>query len=92
MISFKFYLLFYSNYVKRTKRRERERERNRQRRRGIDCGFKINGGSPRDVVANVLDSDIVVSEFELQSRHYIHFRTYTHAKGMNLLFPPLWIK
>ena len=28
---------------------------------------------PRKVVANVLDCDIVGSEFELQSRYYIHF-------------------
>ena len=26
------------------------------------------------VVANVVDCDIVVSEFELQSRYYVHFR------------------
>ena len=31
--------------------------------------------SPRGVVANVLDGNFVVSEFELQSHYYIHFRT-----------------
>ena len=39
------------------------------------------------VVANVLDCD-VVSEFELQSCDYIHFRTNTLGKGMNSLIPP----
>ena len=29
--------------------------------------------SPNGVVAKVLDSDIVVSEFELQSLYYIYF-------------------
>ena len=37
---------------------------------------------PRGVVINLLDCDIVVSEFELQSRHYIHF-----GKGMNRHYP-----
>ena len=30
----------------------------------------------RGVGANVLDCNIVVNEFESQSRHYIHVRTY----------------
>ena len=29
------------------------------------------------VVANVLDCDIVVNEFELHWRHYVHFRSNT---------------
>ena len=35
------------------------------------------------VVANVLDCDIVVSEFEHQSDYHIHFRTNTPEKGIN---------
>ena len=31
--------------------------------------------SPRGVVVDVLDSDVVISELELQSCYYIHFRT-----------------
>ena len=31
----------------------------------------------------MLDCDIVVSEFELQSRYNVHFLTYTLGKGMN---------
>ena len=40
-------------------------------------------GSPCGLVANVLDSDIVVSEFELQPLYYVHFRTYTLGKFIN---------
>ena len=32
-------------------------------------------------MANVLDCDIVVREFELQSCYYVHFRTNTLGKG-----------
>ena len=38
-------------------------------------------------MANVLDCDIVVCEFELQSRYYVHFRIYTLGKGMNPFIP-----
>ena len=41
----------------------------------------------RGVVANEHNSNIVVSEFELQSRYYVLFRTNTLEKGMNLLRP-----
>ena len=41
--------------------------------------------SPRDIVANMLDCDIVVSQFELQSSYYVHFRTNTLEKGMKPL-------
>ena len=34
--------------------------------------------------ANVLNCDIVFSEFELQSRYYVHIRTFSTAKDMNL--------
>ena len=41
--------------------------------------------SSRGVVAKVLDCDIIVSEFELQFRYYIHFGINTVGKGMNSL-------
>ena len=55
--------------------------------------YNVHEGSPYGVVANVLDSDLVVSEFEFQSRYYIHFRTSALEKGMNLLLHPAmsWI-
>ena len=33
--------------------------------------------SKEDVVSNLLDCSIVLSEFELKSRYYVHFRTNT---------------
>ena len=35
-----------------------------------------------------VDCGIVVREFVLQSRYYVHFRTNTHGKGMNPLILP----
>ena len=37
----------------------------------------INRGYPRGVIVNVMDCGIVVSEFELQWRCYVPFRTNT---------------
>ena len=45
----------------------------------------FGGGSSRGVVAKVLDCNIVASEFELQSSYYVHLRTNTLGKDMNLL-------
>ena len=39
--------------------------------------IKTNWGSSHGVVNYVLDCDILVSESELQSRYYVHFRTNT---------------
>ena len=36
-------------------------------------------------MVKVLDGRIIVSEFKLQSRYYVHFRTNTLGKGKNLL-------
>ena len=38
-------------------------------------------------MANVLACDAVVSEFELQSRYYVHFQNNTLRKGMNAFIP-----
>ena len=38
-------------------------------------------------MANVLDYDIEVSEFELLSPYYVHFWTNTFGKGLNLTSP-----
>ena len=42
-------------------------------------------GSPSGVAANVMDYDIVVSEFELRSRYYVHFRANIFGKGINFI-------
>ena len=40
------------------------------------------------VVANILDFDILVSEFEFQMRYYVHFRNDTLEEGFSLLILP----
>ena len=40
---------------------------------------------PRGVMAKVMNCRIVVSEFELLSCYYVHFRTNTLGKGRNPL-------
>ena len=40
---------------------------------------------PRGVMVKAMDCGIVVSEFELQLRYYVYFRTNTLGKGMNPL-------
>ena len=43
---------------------------------------------PHDIVANVLDCDIVLTEFNLQSHYY--FQTNTHRNGIKFFyFPPV---
>ena len=44
-------------------------------------GFR--GGCPRGVMVKGMDCRIVVHEFVLQSRYYVHFRENTLGKGMN---------
>ena len=43
---------------------------------------------PRGVMVNATDCGLVVSEFVLQSRYYVHFRGNTVGKGMNPLILP----
>ena len=43
---------------------------------------------PRGVMVKTMDCGIVVSEFVLQSRYYVHFRANTLRKGMNPLILP----
>ena len=40
------------------------------------------------VMIKAADCGIVESEFKLQSRYYVHFRTITCGKGMNPLILP----
>ena len=54
-------------------------------RRPVRC--KIDLRDLLGMVSNMLDCDIVVSMFELQSRYYVHFRTNALGKGMNLIIP-----
>ena len=45
------------------------------------------GRCPRSVMVKAMDCGIV-SEFELQSRYYVHYRSNTLEKGMNLIILP----
>ena len=45
-------------------------------------------GCPRGVMVKALDCRIVVREFVLQSRYYVHSRANTLGKGMNPLILP----
>ena len=50
--------------------------------------FKCARGCLRGVMVKVIDCGIVVREFVLQSRYYVHFRANTFGKGMNPLILP----
>ena len=45
-------------------------------------------GCPCGVIVKAIDCRIVVREFVLQSRYYVHFRANTLGKGMNPLILP----
>ena len=45
-------------------------------------------GCPRGVMVKAMDCGIVVREFVLQSRYYVHFRADTLWKGINPLILP----
>ena len=46
-------------------------------------------GCPRGVMVKAMNCGIVVREFVLQSRYYVHFRANTLGKGMKpLILPP----
>ena len=47
-----------------------------------------SGGCPRGVMFKAMDCGIVIREFVLQSRYYVHFRANTLGKGMNPLILP----
>ena len=53
----------------------------------MKCSYiRINRGEcPRGVMVKAMDCSLEVSEFELQSRYYIHFRINTLRKGLTPL-------
>ena len=46
---------------------------------------------PRGEMVKAMDCEIVVREFVLQSRYYVHFRANTLRKGMNPLILPAMV-
>ena len=54
-----------------------------------EYGVPLYWGCPRGVMVKAMKCGIVVREFVLQSRYYVHFRANTLGKGMNpLILPP----
>ena len=45
-------------------------------------------GSSNGAGAEMMDCDMVISEFELESSYYVHFWTNTLKKSTNTLIPP----
>ena len=52
----------------------------------------LRGGCPRGVMVKAMDCGIVVREFVLQSRYYVHFRANTLGKVWTPLSSQLWVK
>ena len=50
--------------------------------------YQESSGCLRGVMVKAMDCGIVVREFVLQSRYYVHFRANTLRKGMNPLILP----
>ena len=58
----------------------------------FNCNMCV-GANPCSIVANILDCDIVVSEFKLQSDYCSHFWTNTISERYKLSYPlQLWVK
>ena len=58
-------------------------------RQSSRIGTSPPDGCPRGVMVKVMNCGIVVREFVLQSRYYVHFRANTFGEGMNpLILPP----
>ena len=55
----------------------------------IQFNLKILVACPRGVMVKVTDCRIIVSEFVLQSRYYVHFLANTLEKGRNPLILPV---
>ena len=53
------------------------------------CAIHFGEGTcPCGVMVKAMDCGIVESEFELQSRYYVHFKANAPGKGMNPLILP----
>ena len=61
-----------------------DRRTNQSEEVGASQLSKIRG-SRRGVIANLLDSDIVINKFEPQSRYHVQIRTNILGKGMSSL-------
>ena len=76
-------------YAVRERERERESVTHGQLATTLIYARTYIWGCPCGVIVKSLGCGIVVSEFELQSRYYVHFLTNTLEKGMNPLILPV---
>ena len=61
--------------------------------RSFEILHQVKKGCPHGVMVKVMDCGIVVREFVLQSRYYVHFRANTLGKCMNpLILPAMGVK
>ena len=74
-------------YIYIYRERERESERGYIHTHAHTRTYTLGKG-PRGEMVKAMDCGIVVNEFELQSRYYVHFRTNTLWKVMNPLILP----
>ena len=58
----------------------------------VDMPYTKKPGCSLGVMVKAMDCRIIVSEFVLQSRYYVHFQTNTLGKGMTPLSSQLWVK
>ena len=58
-----------------------------KRKKTLLC-IRMNRECPRGVIDKAMDCGIVVREFVLQSRFYVHFRANTLGKSTNPLILP----
>ena len=54
----------------------------------VTCEKKTKRGCPRGVMVKAMDCGIVVREFVLQSRYYVHFRANTLGERYEPPYPP----
>ena len=54
----------------------------------VSLTIQLRVGCPRGVMVKAMDCGIVVGEFVLKSRYYVHFRANTLREGMNPLILP----
>ena len=73
-------------------REERKKTEKDRKVSGINKPLKkkreVKKGCPRGAMVKATDCGIVVREFVLQSRYYVHFRANTLGKDMNPLILP----
>ena len=79
----KIYLCYSSQWKDRGVMRIKQRKRR----------HRTSRGSPKSVVVNVRNCDVVVNEYEIQSLYYVHFRTNTIWERNEPAKPSqLWVK